>query len=81
MSPSGAIRAPPLGSDSVRLTCVRLRRARVREIAPGVRVLFVSGYTENTIVHHGVLDPGVSFLAKPFSPNALAERVRTELDA
>jgi DNA-binding response OmpR family regulator len=55
--------------------------ARLREIAPDVKVLFVSGYTENTIVHHGVLDPGVSFLAKPFSPDALAERVRAELDA
>ncbi len=54
---------------------------RVREIAPAAKVLFVSGYTENTIVHHGVLDPGVAFLAKPFSPDALAERVRAELDA
>jgi PAS domain S-box-containing protein len=55
--------------------------ARIRDIVPDVKVLFVSGYTENTIVHHGVLDPGVSFLAKPFSPNTLAERVRAELDS
>jgi PAS domain S-box-containing protein len=53
----------------------------VRAVTPQVRVLFVSGYTEDTIVHHGVLDPTVSFLAKPFSPDALAERVRAELDA
>jgi PAS domain S-box-containing protein len=54
---------------------------RLRQIAPAVKVLFVSGYTENTIVHHGVVDQGVSFLAKPFSPDALAQRVRAELDA
>ena len=53
---------------------------RVQEVVPGVRVLFVSGYTENTIEHHGVLDPGVSFLPKPFSPDALTERIRMELD-
>jgi len=54
---------------------------QVRAVVPSIRVLFVSGYTEDTIVHHGVLDPTVSFLAKPFSPDALAERVRAELDA
>jgi DNA-binding NtrC family response regulator len=54
---------------------------RIVEIAPGLRVIFMSGYTENTIVHHGVLDPDVSFLAKPFSLDALAERVRAELDS
>ena len=54
---------------------------RIRELKPDLKVLFVSGYTENTIVHRGVLDPGVSFLAKPFSPEELAARVRRELDA
>lgn len=54
---------------------------QIAELAPGLKVLFASGYTENTIVHHGVLDPGVSFLQKPFGPSQLAERVRAELDA
>jgi DNA-binding NtrC family response regulator len=48
---------------------------------PGTRVLYASGYTSNVIVQHGVLKPGVEFLAKPFTIAALAERVRAVLDA
>ncbi len=47
---------------------------------PHVRVLYVSGYTENTIVHRGVLEGGVDLLAKPFSPSDLQARVREILD-
>ena len=47
---------------------------------PTLRVLFVSGYTANVSVHHGVLKPGVDFLAKPFSVSALAKSVRSVLD-
>ena len=53
---------------------------RAAELVPGLKVLFASGYTEDTIVHHGVLDPGVPFLQKPFAPAQLADRVRAELD-
>jgi signal transduction histidine kinase/ActR/RegA family two-component response regulator len=46
-----------------------------------MRILFMSGYSDEAIVHHGVLEPGVAFLQKPFSPLALAQQVRQVLDA
>ena len=53
---------------------------RLTRIHPETRVLFTSGYTDNAIVHHGVLDEGVSFIGKPYSPSALAKKVREVLD-
>jgi CheY-like chemotaxis protein len=53
---------------------------RLTRIHPEARVLFTSGYTDNVIVHHGVLDEGVSFIGKPYSPSALAKKVREVLD-
>ncbi|HPQ71034.1 MAG TPA: PAS domain S-box protein [bacterium] len=53
---------------------------RLSTIHPEAKVLFTSGYTENIIVHHGVIDEGVRFISKPYSPGDLAKMVRRTLD-
>jgi YesN/AraC family two-component response regulator len=52
---------------------------QVRERFPATRILFTSGYAENAIVHQGVLAEGVDFIAKPYSLQALTEKVRDVL--
>jgi len=47
---------------------------------PDLKVLYMSGYTDNAIVHHGVLDPDATLLEKPFSAEGLARKVREVLD-
>jgi PAS domain S-box-containing protein len=49
-------------------------------LRPGLRVLYISGYTGNTIVHHGVIAENIDLLEKPFSMASLAQRVRAALD-
>jgi len=51
-------------------------RDRIKAIRPGIKVLFMSGYTSNVIGHHGVLDKGVHFVQKPFGLKGLARKVR-----
>jgi CheY-like chemotaxis protein len=53
---------------------------KIHEINPGLKCLFISGYTADVIAHHGVLDEGVQFIQKPFSLKALASKVRQALE-
>lgn len=53
---------------------------RLVEICPDTRVLFMSGYTDDAIVRHGIHESDMPFLQKPFSPDALAQKVRELLD-
>ena len=70
------------------VTDVVMPRAGGREVAERLgrlhresRVLFLSGYTDDAVVRHGVLEAGAAFLHKPFTPTTLARKVREVLDA
>jgi YesN/AraC family two-component response regulator len=55
--------------------------AELRRTQPDLKVVFISGYTETAISQHGVLEEGVAFLAKPFTRESLARKLREILGA
>ncbi|MFH0787084.1 MAG: PAS domain S-box protein [Pseudomonadota bacterium] len=74
------------GSIDLLLTDVIMPLMNGKELAelleglqPDLKVLFMSGYTDNAIVHHGILDKGIAFIQKPFPPEDLARKVREVL--
>jgi two-component system cell cycle sensor histidine kinase/response regulator CckA len=54
---------------------------RLMALRPGIRAIYMSGYTDDAITRHGVLEAGVTYVQKPFSPDALVRKVREVLDA
>jgi CheY-like chemotaxis protein len=52
----------------------------LRRDYPSIRVLFMSGYTDNAVIQNGLIDPKLAFIQKPFTPSALARTVRAALD-
>lgn len=52
---------------------------RLAAVSPGMKVLFLSGYTSDAVVRHGVLEADYAFLQKPFTPTALAQKARDVL--
>ena len=53
---------------------------KLQSIRPETRVIYMSGYTDNSIVHHGILRHDINFIKKPFSPESLGKKVRHVLD-
>ncbi|MEA2310702.1 MAG: hypothetical protein QOE28_670 [Solirubrobacteraceae bacterium] len=59
----------------------RVLAERLGALFPGLRILFMSGYSDEAVVRHGIIRPGTAFIEKPFSEAALARKVREVLDA
>ena len=59
----------------------RVLAERLTALFPGLRVLFMSGYSDEAVFRHGIIRPDTAFIEKPFSQAALARKVREVLDA
>ena len=55
--------------------------SRLQFLRPEIKVLFMSGYADRAIVHHGIIEAEMSFLQKPFTPALLAQKVREVLES
>jgi CheY-like chemotaxis protein len=53
---------------------------KLRELRPGLKVMYMSGYTDDVMQRHGILESGTTFLAKPFTSELLSRKVRSVLD-
>src|SRR5262245_25986215 len=53
---------------------------RIPELRPGTKVVYMSGYTDDALGHHAVLDPDIVLLPKPFTPESLMQHLRLALD-
>jgi FixJ family two-component response regulator len=53
---------------------------RLERLRPEMKILYISGYTDNAIVRHGVLEKGIDYIQKPFTIEGLARKVREVLD-
>jgi two-component system cell cycle sensor histidine kinase/response regulator CckA len=55
--------------------------SQLMSLRPGIKIIFTSGYTDDSIARQGVLDPAVVFIQKPYRPKALARKIREVLGA
>ncbi len=54
---------------------------QIQNLKPGIPVLYISGYSDDAVARHGIVDPGTHFLQKPFTPTQLGKKIREILDS